>query len=423
MSEPGAVGNRLKKLRTERSLSQAELAERAGVSQDLVAKLEQGTRQSARLTSLIKLADALDVELSELIDKHSRIERTDDSGTFLAVRNVLLSPSYLPGIDRRDDGGEATPLPDLEAAVSAGWGDYWTGRFGHLAATLPGMIAEARITAAAPGGAAASTPLAQSYQLAACLLVHMGKTDLAAIGAERALEIASQGSDVLQGATDLAAIGAERALQAAAGGNDELLWATLHGTYSWILYSQGRLYEAEQHALRIAERVEPSFTKSRPQQLTVWGGLMLTAMAPAAVGGHRTEALEYISLARAAAARLDADRHDYWISFGPTQVAMQATYANAVLGHPTQALRAARDVRRQDLFTVSYCRHLLDVGQAQVEARFYDSATSTLEQARALAPEWFRHQGVAHAVVAELIGQRRRLTPALRRLARGVGVN
>lgn len=397
MSEPSAIGNRLKKLRTERSLSQAELAERADVSQDLVAKLEQGTRQSARLTSLTKLANALDVELSELIDNRPRIDRAEDGGSFLALRDVLLSPSYLPWIDKHDDGGEPTPLGDLRGVVRGGWEDYWAGRFGRLAGTLPGMIGEARITAGALGAPAAAA-LAQSYQLAACLMVHMGKTDIAAIGAERALNTAAQGTDELQ-------------------------WATLHGTYAWVLLNQGRLAEAEQHATRIAERVEPTFTKSPPQQVTVWGGLMLTAMAPAAAAGRELEATDYISMARAAAARVDAERHDYWVSFGPTQVAMQATHAYTVLGNPARALRMARDVHREDLFAVSYGRHLLDVGQAQVEARLYDNATTTLERAHAVSPEWFRHQGVARLVVADLVAHQRRLTPVLRRLARAVGVD
>ena len=396
MSGPGAIGNRLKRLRTERALSQAELAELADVSQDLIAKLEQGTRQSARLTSLTRLANALDVELSELIDNRPRIDRTYDGGSFLAVRDTLLSPSHLPWIDRHDDGGEPTPLDDLQRVVESGWEDYWAGRFGRLAGTLPAMIGEARITASALGTSAAAA-LAQSYQLAACLMVHMGKTDIAAIGAERALH-------------------------AAADGSDELQWATLHGTYAWILLNQGRLGEAEQHAVRIAERVEPTFTRSPPQQLTVWGELMLTAMAPAAAAGREPEATDYVAMARAAAARLDTERHDYRMSFGPAQVAMQATHAYTVLGDPTRALTMARDVRSEDLFMVAYGRHLLDVGQAQVELRLYDPAIITMERAREVSPEWFRHQGVARSVVADLVARRRHVTPILRRLARAVGV-
>ena len=110
----------MRKLRVERGLSQAELAELADVSIDLVAKLEQGARQSARLSSLTKLAQALDVPLSELLDKRPRMEPSPQTGSLLAVRDVLLAPGELPGVDRHEDGGGATPATDLEAAVRIG---------------------------------------------------------------------------------------------------------------------------------------------------------------------------------------------------------------------------------------------------------------------------------------------------------------
>jgi transcriptional regulator with XRE-family HTH domain len=61
------IGYQLRRLRRLRGLTQEELADRANVSRDLVAKLEQGRRQTARITSLVSLACALDVELSALV--------------------------------------------------------------------------------------------------------------------------------------------------------------------------------------------------------------------------------------------------------------------------------------------------------------------------------------------------------------------
>jgi transcriptional regulator with XRE-family HTH domain len=393
VSESTTIGERLRRLRGERGLTQAELAERAGVSTDVVRKLEQGVRQSARVTSLRRLAQALGVNMSGLMDKRPRLEGAADTVNLLAVRDVLLSPSMLPGIDP-DDAGEATPAADLAAAVRAAWEDYWGGQFGRLAGTLPGLIGEARLTARLTGAAAAA-PLAQVYQLAACLFVHMGWEDLATIAAERGVNAAAQGSDELQ-------------------------WATLHGTYSWVLLAQARLDEAERHAVRVAERVEPTLSSATPEHLTAWGALLLTAVAPAAAAGRAAEVGEYISLAGAGAALLTADRHDYQTNFGPTQVAMQATHGYTVLGHPRRALDAAKLVRREDLRPISWGRHLLDVAQSQVVSRRDEAALGTLRTAHTVAPEWFRHQPPAREIVAELIERRRRLTPALRSLARAV---
>jgi transcriptional regulator with XRE-family HTH domain len=64
-----AIGARIRELRLAHSprLTQEQLAERAGVSVDLIGKLEQGQRQTAQLASLYKLADALGVELPLLV--------------------------------------------------------------------------------------------------------------------------------------------------------------------------------------------------------------------------------------------------------------------------------------------------------------------------------------------------------------------
>ncbi len=383
------IGDRLRRIRRDAALTQEQLAASS------VAMLEQNRRKSARITTLAKLANALGIEMSELLDKRPRLEGGMDSSV-LAIRDALLSPAELAGVDRADSG-EPTPLPDVQRAVAVGWRNYWAGRFGELAASLPGLIGETRHAFHTFGGPA-SGPLAQSYQLAACLLTQMGKDELAAISADRAI-------------------------QAAAAGDDELQWATLHGTYSWVMLHQARLRDAEAHALRIAERIEPSISKASPQHLTVWGGLMLTAMAPAAAAGRAQAARDHISISHAAAARLDRDRLDYNVNFGPTQVAMQSTHAHAMLREPGHALKAAQGVRREDLQTISYGAHLIDVAQAQADARRRRDAVATLVQARQMSPTWFRHQGLARSVVTELVEAKQQLSPALRGLARELRVD
>ena len=59
-------GRNLFLIRRRRGLSQARLAELAGLSKDGVSKLELGTR-SPRLASVLALADALAVDPCELL--------------------------------------------------------------------------------------------------------------------------------------------------------------------------------------------------------------------------------------------------------------------------------------------------------------------------------------------------------------------
>jgi transcriptional regulator with XRE-family HTH domain len=398
MHDGNAIGERLRRIRRERGLTQEQLAESAQLSKDLIQKLEQGRRTSARVTSLMRLANALDVDLSALVGKRDRIGTDRDGGSVLAVRDALLSPALLPGLPGLDaaDAGEPTPLAELETAVRSGWERYWRGQFGPLAAAVPGLITEARLTHRSLGTVAASA-LAQAYQLAACLMVHLGKDDLAAIGAERGI-------------------------LAAADGDDELQWATLNGTYSWVLLHQARLDVAEQHALQIAQQIEPSISKATPEHLTVWGGLVLTALAPAAAAGRASAAREHISLSRAAAARLGHDRLDYNVNFGPTQVAMQDTHAHSVLGEPGRALQAAADVQREVLRPISYGSHLLDVAQAHTDARHRRAAVVKLQEARDMSPVWFRHQNLARSLVREIREVETRPSPAIRSLVASLGI-
>jgi hypothetical protein len=343
---------------------------------------------------LIALADALDVDLTELVGKRPRLDRRDNVSV-LALRDTVLSPEFL--FEHEPLDAEPPAVDELRRAVEGAWADYWAGRFSHLAATLPRLVEGARMAHRALGPEMAPV-LAQAYQLIASMLVHLGKDDLALVGAERAIAAAAEGSD-------------------------ELLWATTHGTYSWILLHQGRTDVAERHAIGIAERIEPSIGKSTLEHLTVWGALVLWAMAAAVAGGRKQPATDYIGLARAAAGRFDRDRHDYNTNFGPTQVAMQATHAYSMLGEPGRALKAATQVRREDLFRISVGRHLLDVAQAHVDARNLRAAEHALIEADGVSTEWFRHQGPARALVADLVHEARRLSPPLRRLARSAGVD
>ncbi len=61
------VGEKLKRLRTLNALTQAELAERAGLTTAAVARIERDEAEP-RPSTLRKLAEALDVQPRDLIE-------------------------------------------------------------------------------------------------------------------------------------------------------------------------------------------------------------------------------------------------------------------------------------------------------------------------------------------------------------------
>ncbi len=63
----GHLGDRIARLRRKRGMTQEELAEQAGISVDVVRKLEQHRKDSVRLETLRKLADGLHTDSASLL--------------------------------------------------------------------------------------------------------------------------------------------------------------------------------------------------------------------------------------------------------------------------------------------------------------------------------------------------------------------
>jgi hypothetical protein len=68
-----------------------------------------------------------------------------------------------------------------------------------------------------------------------------------------------------------------------------------------VLLHQGRLAEAEELAVAVADRIEPSFS-APAEHVAAWGHLLMMALAPAAAAGRDVSG--YIALASAGAERI-----------------------------------------------------------------------------------------------------------------------
>jgi len=60
---------KLKQLRKEAGWSQQKLAEKAGLSYNVITKVEQGAAKNPNIQTMIKLADAFQISIDELVGR------------------------------------------------------------------------------------------------------------------------------------------------------------------------------------------------------------------------------------------------------------------------------------------------------------------------------------------------------------------
>lgn len=400
MATPSPIGERLARLRNFRGLTQEELAEKAGISVDVIRRLEQARRKTARWSTLTKLAKTLDVELSTLVTPPSLLERShgDSKSGLLEIRCALTASSELPGMDDYAEDDEVPSLDELGRSVAHAWKVYQSGEFSTLSTLLPTLITAARRATREYDGdqkAAAYSALATTYNMGAGVTVMLGHEDLAFTAVERSVA-ASRHAD------------------------DPLCHAASAVFLSWILLKQGRYDQAERAAVTMAENIEPSFTKAPSEELATFGNLLVNGSAAAVRDDRGERADDLLSVARAAAARVGEDRVEQWSVFGPRVVGMYAANNAVELGDMERALHLAEQVPPAvGVVPVTWeARYSLNMAYAQVELRRDTEAVDSLWQARTVAPEWIKYPVLGHWVVRELLdrGGRRR-EPRLATLA------
>lgn len=70
------AGERIKKIRQEKGLSQKELGEKLGVSQQMIGQWETG-KANPKIETKKKIADALNIHLSDLIDDWNNLSKDE----------------------------------------------------------------------------------------------------------------------------------------------------------------------------------------------------------------------------------------------------------------------------------------------------------------------------------------------------------
>lgn len=388
------IGQRIAHLRGAR-MTQAALAGAAGVSVDLIRKLEQGRRHTVGIGNLQRIARALDVDAGDLLSKPQALPDPGEHSGAVAIRRALTHVDDLVG-----DAPDLEPLTLDEArrTVTLGWGYYWAGRYDQLGQLLPGAIGQVRATVhevPADHRGDARDVAGQVLQLAACVLVHLGYGDVAHLALREALTLSADGSDPLRG-------------------------TALRGSLSWVLLVQGRYGEAHRLATASAAALAPHGDSDLPVW-SLYGSLLLGGATAAGRDGDRPLAGVLLDEARLAADRTGA-RNDYETAFGPDQVLMQSVDVEVVSENYGAALRAGRRMPPNAALPVAArARHLSDLALAHTRLGHDVAALDVLLAVESLAPAWVRYQSQPRQIVREL-RERAGNPPRLTALAQRMGV-
>ncbi|WP_130797242.1 helix-turn-helix domain-containing protein [Streptomyces otsuchiensis] len=378
------LGDRIRHARQLAGLTQSELARASGVSLSLVRKLEQGAVVDTRAATARKLASALGIPTTALLETEREwVPAVDTAEMWAPVVRAISAP--LPALD------DAPDADGTARAVRAAIDLQRARRYTEFAAVVPTVLRDARHVAA--DDPHDGRPLiAEIMQAVGSALVQHRQFD----GADRALGIA----------IDHAADGP----QAAAAVN----------TRCWLLLRRGRLADAEAEALRWADDTEPRrLSRATPGQVSAWGWLLLRAAAAAGRNARPGEASTALRLAAAAAAvtgrEAPMDRDPLRRAYGPVTVARKRAEDAAISGRPDRVLALTAGIPYAD--TTDHRRHMLDVAHAHAELRQPNDAMATLTHLHSTSPEWLAQQRYAGDVLTAVISRRRTLTDEMRQLA------
>jgi transcriptional regulator with XRE-family HTH domain len=390
------IGARIAVKRKLHGLTQWHLADRAGVSVSLLRKVEQGNKPaSPALVACV--AKALHVDRTDLTGQPYRTGvRKEDAVHELVpdIRRELVAYRLPP-----DDDLPRPKLRQLRADVAeASQHRHRVDLFG-LGARLPGVLRDLRAASFAYGGAFREQVMrlwAETYYGTRQFLFKLGHNDLAAQVADRYEWAAAQSGDPLA----VALAGVFQAGELDGAGDWRSARAVMASTLAGLRPPTG------------------------PEALSVLGFLHLMSAYMAAHAGDEADVWAHHAEAEQIADRLGADRDDYRLAFGPTNVAIWGTALGVELMDGATAIERSRRVRlTRNTPPERAGHHFIDLARGQLLFGDRRGAIASLHTARSIAPQQTRYSPEARDTVHALAAAERRSTDSLRGLAAWMGLD
>ncbi|MEU7223915.1 transcriptional regulator [Streptomyces chrestomyceticus] len=203
----------------------------------------------------------------------------------------------------------------------------------------------------------------------------------------------------------------------------------------WLLLRQDRFAECADLASDTADAVEPRISKATPEELAVWGELLLRVAAAAVRNNRKAEAKDARRMAATAAQAIGREHIDFrthWGPFGPATAEIKVIEDLSLKGDARGVLRRADTGPLHPDSLKAYGtptsnvwgRYRLDVAQAHSLTGAHHDAIGELLGLYRSHPEWMRHQPMAHRVLEKVLKTRTRTsTKGMQTLAAHLGVD
>ena len=408
MIDEATVGERVAFYRRRRGVTQEVLAGLLGRSVEWLAQFERGARELDRLSTIVAIAHALGIEPVKLLPAAFFTHRRELHDSVLGT-----APDSVPAIKsamfRYNGTARLLGVPDrapvdqngLRRRIEEAFGHSQTERWSALGPLLPDLIADgwhAAHTTTGEDTARGFGLLFQVHHVTSGMLDRIGEPELSSVAAERALAAAERSEN-------------------------DLLVAVAAWRLAVVLRRDGQLQEATEVPVAAADALRGRLGES-PQHASVYGALMLKGAVGAATLHDHAAVRDYLGECDRAAQRT-GDRNDYWLAFGPTNVAIHRVWLATEMGDPTDALTQAEHVDETTLppeLAERRASHLITVGWSHYLRRHDDDALAALAAARVAAPEQLMFTRRVHDMVAQMLRRDRRGRRELRELADFVGI-
>ncbi|GIH72569.1 helix-turn-helix domain-containing protein [Sphaerimonospora thailandensis] len=260
----------------------------------------------------------------------------------------------------------ATDLRALAASVTAAKQNYQACRYSQVAAALPSLLHKIRT---------ACTVLTGDERLRAYAL----SAEAHHVAASILLKQEDKG---------LAWLAADRSVQAAHTSGNPLMIGSSARIITHALMDDGHHRAATDMASTAAQRLDADLSHPSPDDLSVYGTLLLRGAVAAALHANRHTAAELLDEAEQAGRRLGHDGNYMWTAFGPNNVLCHRVNIALRLGDAGTAIENARKIDINAL-TINERKAtvLLDTSRAFLAWGKHDRALYILRAAGDIAPE------------------------------------